>query len=223
MSPSRASSASDTKQTILAATRRILREEGMEGVTMRRLAKELGMSAMAPYTYFPSRDVLLWTVSQEDIAGLLPFLKSRCDKGKDPVERLRNFLPAFAEWAMKHPDAYPWVLPSGFTGTMAMLDHVVELVCPADEDIRLDSWFLLKDLVREAIIPSDEQKIRKVALEVLILAAGLAFLAAPINAGFQGPEATLTDALDKGYFWDVVDTWIMGLRNRGLLRKRSEN
>jgi len=196
----------------------------MESVTMRRLAKELGMSAMAPYTYFPSRDVLLWTVSQDEIAGLFPFLKEHSGKGKNPVVRLRRFLRAFAEWAMEHPDAYPWVLPAGFPGNMAMLDRIVELVGPTEEDIRLDSWFFLKELIRDALVPSDEQVIRKVALEALILAAGLAALTTPLrSSGFHGPEGILPDALDTGFFWDSIETWLLGLKGRGLLMERTDD
>jgi AcrR family transcriptional regulator len=50
---------SDTKEKILAATRRLLEDEGAAAVSMRRIAAECQVSAMAPYWYFPNREALL--------------------------------------------------------------------------------------------------------------------------------------------------------------------
>jgi AcrR family transcriptional regulator len=44
---------------VLDAALRLLDAEGVEALTMRRLAGELGVSAMAPYRYVSSRDELL--------------------------------------------------------------------------------------------------------------------------------------------------------------------
>jgi AcrR family transcriptional regulator len=47
------------RQAVLHTSLRLLDAEGVEALTMRRLASELGVSAMAPYRHFASKDELL--------------------------------------------------------------------------------------------------------------------------------------------------------------------
>jgi AcrR family transcriptional regulator len=47
------------REAILAAALELLEEVGLEGVTMRALARRLRVDPMAPYHYFPDRDALL--------------------------------------------------------------------------------------------------------------------------------------------------------------------
>jgi AcrR family transcriptional regulator len=47
------------RETVLETALRLLDAEGVEALTMRRLASELGVSAMAPYRYVGSKDELL--------------------------------------------------------------------------------------------------------------------------------------------------------------------
>lgn len=49
----------ETTERIVAAAARIAAEEGLEALTMQRLAGELGYRAGALYRYFPSKDALL--------------------------------------------------------------------------------------------------------------------------------------------------------------------
>lgn len=47
------------REAVLEAALRLLDAEGVEALTMRRLARELDVSAMAPYRHFASKDELL--------------------------------------------------------------------------------------------------------------------------------------------------------------------
>lgn len=49
----------DTPTRAAAAAREILRADGSEAVTMRRIGAHIGLSAMAVYRHFPSREALL--------------------------------------------------------------------------------------------------------------------------------------------------------------------
>ena len=48
-----------TRELVLAAARRIADAEGVDRLTMRRLAAELGVLPNAPYTYVPDKEALL--------------------------------------------------------------------------------------------------------------------------------------------------------------------
>jgi AcrR family transcriptional regulator len=60
------------RDAVLDAALRLLDAEGVEALTMRRLASELGVSAMAPYRYVGSKDELLM-VLVDRLAGRLVY------------------------------------------------------------------------------------------------------------------------------------------------------
>jgi AcrR family transcriptional regulator len=55
---------------VLEATRRIAEEEGVDRLTMRRLAAELGVMPNALYTYFPHKEALLDALVDDLLAGI---------------------------------------------------------------------------------------------------------------------------------------------------------
>jgi TetR/AcrR family transcriptional regulator, tetracycline repressor protein len=59
-----------TREAVLAAARRVADEEGLERLTMRRLAAELGVMPNALYTYFPHKEALLDALLDDLLAGV---------------------------------------------------------------------------------------------------------------------------------------------------------
>jgi TetR/AcrR family tetracycline transcriptional repressor len=55
---------------VLEAARRIAEEEGVDRLTMRRLAAELGVMPNALYTYFPHKEALLDALLDDLLAGV---------------------------------------------------------------------------------------------------------------------------------------------------------
>ena len=54
-----------TSKKIAAAARHLLDKEGVEGVTMRRVAKAVGITPMALYRHYPDRAGLLNALADE--------------------------------------------------------------------------------------------------------------------------------------------------------------
>ena len=54
-----------TNRRIIIASRRLLDKEGPEAVTMRRVAKAVGITAMAIYRHYPDRAALLNALADE--------------------------------------------------------------------------------------------------------------------------------------------------------------
>ncbi len=55
----------DLKQALLDETARILREDGEDGLSLRRLAANLGVSRTAPYNHFKNKESLLCAVAED--------------------------------------------------------------------------------------------------------------------------------------------------------------
>ncbi|UDY37005.1 TetR/AcrR family transcriptional regulator [Dermatobacter hominis] len=108
--------------------RRQLAESGPAGLSLRAVARELGMASSAVYRYFPSRDDLLTTLiidaydaigdvaEREDAAAVAA--------GATPGERWLRTCRAVRAWAIEHPHEWALVYGSPVVGYAAPVDTV---------------------------------------------------------------------------------------------------
>ena len=102
------------RRAILDAARRILRAEGWDAVSVRRLAADVEYSPGALYLHFPDKDALLGALQEEGFAELRR-RQQAVDGIGDPVRRLLRHGEAYLGFALEHPDAYDlmFVRPEG--------------------------------------------------------------------------------------------------------------
>jgi AcrR family transcriptional regulator len=79
-------------ESILKATQAIIASEGVEAVTMPRIALASKLSRPAIYQYFSSREHILAELVINEIADLSNALDSHLDKIKGPLEQTRIWI-----------------------------------------------------------------------------------------------------------------------------------
>ncbi len=94
--------AATTTQRIASAARKLLDEEGAEGVTMRRVATAVGITPMALYRHYPNRDGLLNALADAGFSVLSEKLASLRLKGGFDRQLLR-ILDVFLDQAFASP------------------------------------------------------------------------------------------------------------------------
>lgn len=95
------------RRAALDAAKALFREGGLSGVTMRAVASQVGVSAMALYHYFPSKADLLHGLWDTTITELQAELTSAVNAaGSSPRARLRAWVDAFFRYYEGHPDSY---------------------------------------------------------------------------------------------------------------------
>ena len=107
MGPSerRAREREEIRTLILDAARELFANEGVDAVTMRRIAERIEYSPTAIYFHFRDKESLLAELCDTDFRTLaLGF--SRLAEVPDPVERLRLSGHAYAEFGLKNPSHY---------------------------------------------------------------------------------------------------------------------
>jgi AcrR family transcriptional regulator len=111
---------------ITGIARRQLATEGAAGLSLRAVAREMGMVSSAIYRYFPSRDDLLTVLIVEGYTAVAEAVEA-ADAGRareDHVGRWRAVAHALRDWALAHPHEYALLYGSPVPGYQAPADTV---------------------------------------------------------------------------------------------------
>ena len=93
-----------TKDRILSAARVVLEDEGIEGLTIRRVAQRAELSPMALYRHFADKDALLNALMEDGLAaweGIVRGIRAR-----DPLDWLLAVGEAHLDFALSQPHRY---------------------------------------------------------------------------------------------------------------------
>jgi AcrR family transcriptional regulator len=111
---------------ILDAGRRHLAIEGGAGLSLRAIARDLGMASSAVYRYVASRDELLTRliIDAYDSLGAAAEAREGKQDRADLVGRWSAICVAVREWAVTNPNEYALIYGSPVPGYVAPLDTI---------------------------------------------------------------------------------------------------
>lgn len=100
-----ATDVADFRERLCEAAERLFAEQGLDAVTMRQLAAELGVSPMTPYRYFKDKDDILAAVRTNGFNRFAEALETAraVAKGRG---RGANVGEAYVNFAFEHPHTY---------------------------------------------------------------------------------------------------------------------
>jgi AcrR family transcriptional regulator len=90
---------------ILEVAREQFLENGVESVTMRRIADAIEYTPPVLYSHFEDKAALLRTLCEEDM-GLFHAALQRAARIADPVERIRKMGRHYIDFGLEHPHHY---------------------------------------------------------------------------------------------------------------------
>jgi AcrR family transcriptional regulator len=94
----------DFRERLCDAAEKQFAAHGLEGVTMRALAAELGVSPMTPYRYFKDKEDILATVQTRAFDRFAAALEAEATP--DAATFARNASRAYVRFAFENPEAY---------------------------------------------------------------------------------------------------------------------
>lgn len=213
-----------SEAAVVAAGARVLRREGLDAVTMRRVAQELDTGAASLYVYVDGRDTLLRLIF-DAVAGAVPIPRP------DPATwraQLIALLTAMLDALESHPGLARVSLAEVPTGpnAMACADGAMGLllaggVAPDQAAWALDALFLLVTANAAETIAIQEREAAGTPVDFEALRRVFTELPAdryPHIAAF--PEA-MVGGTKRGRFAWAVDTFLDGLlAGRGVQGER---
>lgn len=120
---------SDQRDKILACACDLYLEDGLDGFSMRKLAKQVGVTAPALYRHFESREHVILDVIREAYREFIGALYHALE-GPTPLERFFMAAEQYLEFALKHPRWYELLFISpGQLGMVALPDDLEAQGC----------------------------------------------------------------------------------------------
>lgn len=142
------------RQDIVRAATELLDDGGSEAsVTLRDVARRVGISAPSIYAHFADRDAILLAVVQDAFTELKTQLQAAFDQpGVGAVARLHATCAAYLDFALRWPQRYR-ILFGGVWNAKTTLPSLAEAV--EAEVVGMDVFVVLVDALRDCVETGD--------------------------------------------------------------------
>src|ERR1700739_3810700 len=94
------------RERLIDVAERLFAGKGLEAVSVRQLAGELGVSAMTPYRYFKDKDEMLAAVRARGFDRFAQALETAVRPRASVLSRVEAVTDAYLRFAFDHPAAY---------------------------------------------------------------------------------------------------------------------
>ena len=149
----------DLKNALINAGVEILSKEGIEGLSLRKVAQRAGVSHSAPYSHFPDKQSLIAAISTEGFNQLYDELDAVVSAHpKNPKRQLQQGALAYVQFALKHTDTFKIM----FSGVLEK-----EKEYPAFVDISHKTFQRVVDVVRAC---QEARLLRSTPAEIMAMA-----------------------------------------------------
>ncbi|MBA3449242.1 MAG: TetR/AcrR family transcriptional regulator [Pseudaminobacter sp.] len=94
----------ELRAELLAAAHALVKEEGYEGLTIRKLAKRVGYAPMSVYSYFADKHAILHAIADDAFETLARRLERQAPD--EPLAALRKLMTEYAAFGLENPNEY---------------------------------------------------------------------------------------------------------------------
>ncbi|MEI6948088.1 TetR/AcrR family transcriptional regulator [Paraflavisolibacter sp. H34] len=96
----------ETRAKILEAAYKIVKEEGWQALSMRKIADEIEYTAPIIYEYFSNKEAILAELNKKGFLYLAKEMETARDHHQDPAEQLEAMWMAYWNFAFKKKELY---------------------------------------------------------------------------------------------------------------------
>ena len=103
----------DLRDALVRAARTILEKQGLAALSLRGVARVVGVSPAAPYHHFPDKQALLDAVAAQGFDALTAAMEKRMAKKTDPTARLDASGVGYVTFALENPALFRLMFGNG--------------------------------------------------------------------------------------------------------------
>jgi AcrR family transcriptional regulator len=183
----------DLKEACVRAAHGFIAEHGVERLSLREVARRLGVSHQAPYRHYPSRDHLLAAVIRRCYRQFADYLDARGPQ-PDPRADLAALGQRYLAFAAGHPLEYrlmfatPWPAQADAAGLAEDARHALDV---------------LRAVLRR-IHPGGSERRERIDLDAMFIWSQMHGLASIVHSPLQ-PHLGLAPAVSPGLVPHVMD------------------
>src|SRR6266545_7237587 len=96
----------ELRTALLEEAAAVVESEGITALSLRDLARRLGVSHAAPAHHFADRAALVVELARDGFERFAAALEAAGAQGRDPVDRLRRIGDAYVRFAIEHPGRF---------------------------------------------------------------------------------------------------------------------
>lgn len=115
----------ELRDACIVAAQEVIAERGIENLSLRDVARKLGVSHQAPYKHYPSRDHLLAEVMRRCFQRFAAHLDAR-QHFDDPAQDLESLGEQYLRYAQEHPLEYRLMFSTTWPESAESLDLVTD-------------------------------------------------------------------------------------------------
>lgn len=180
------------KRDIIKVATAMVKTEGMESLSIRKISKATGCAIGTIYNGFKSLDEIILTINSETITKLHKQLKEDAQKESDPFQAVLRFAQTYV--AFSRQNFHQWSM-------------LVEHKLPEGETVpdwfqkKVDSLFILVSLVVAPVVENDKEKADRAARVLWASLHGVCSLSVSGKLNVVKSEAAeiLADSLVRNY------------------------
>jgi AcrR family transcriptional regulator len=94
----------ETRTELVAAAHAIVKDDGYEALTIRKLAERVGLATMSVYSYFADKQAILTAVAEDTFEILARRIEKK--EPPDPIDALKVGLREYVLFGMENPNEY---------------------------------------------------------------------------------------------------------------------
>src|SRR5215467_996344 len=106
----------EVKTNILSTAWQMVKEDGWEAISIRKIADAIEYSVPVIYDHFENKEAILWEFAKEGFQRLTKKIQQAKDKSGDPAEQLKAIADAYWSFASKNRESYQLMFGMGMAG-----------------------------------------------------------------------------------------------------------
>lgn len=147
----------DLRVSLLETATSMLKEDGVEGLSLRKLADRVGVSRTAPYHHFKDKNALLCAIAEQGFNHWHEQAEATAQRsGLSEKERFRQFVFGYISYASENPELYDLMFGRTIWKQQAATQELKNVAYPSFQN----QLKMIKTCQQHGIMPSDADTLR---------------------------------------------------------------